>query len=379
MRIGIVTGEYPPLQGGVGAYSRIIAQTFTQQGHQVFIFSDTQTHEDDPAIALTNPVKQWRLGALRTVRQWARTNQLDIVNLQYETACYAMSPWIHFLPDVLRGVPLITTFHDLLFPYLFPKAGRLRDWIVMRLARASAGVIATNHEDMEQLKQLPNATLIPIGSNILTTLPENFNRIAWREKVGATADDFLLAHFGFMNRSKGIETLLAALAILRSEGNPTKLLLIGGRTGSSDPANVTYADAIEAQVTQLGLTEYITWTGFVNDEAVTAYLNACDAVVLPFRDGASYRRGTLMAAIQHGCAIVTTQPQVAIPTFRDGENMLLSPAGNASALAESIKQLRANADLRAKLGKGAQELRQNFDWEIIAQNHLLFFEKLIGS
>ena len=134
MRIGIVTGEYPPMQGGVGAYSHILAQTFAVQGHDVFVFSSDKTGENDPAIQLTNPVKRWRWGSLRAVKQWAQTQRLDVINLQYQTAAFGMSPWIHFLPDYLREIPFVTTFHDLLFPYLFPKAGPLRDWIVMRLA-----------------------------------------------------------------------------------------------------------------------------------------------------------------------------------------------------------------------------------------------------
>jgi glycosyltransferase involved in cell wall biosynthesis len=139
MRIGIVTGEYPPMEGGVGAYTRILARTLAQQGHEVFVFSSSQAREDHPEITLTNSVAHWGPGSLRALHRWSRSVQPDVVSLQFETAAYGMSPWIHFLPDVLRGVPVVTTFHDLLFPYLFPKAGRLRDWIVMRLARASAG------------------------------------------------------------------------------------------------------------------------------------------------------------------------------------------------------------------------------------------------
>ncbi len=126
-----------------------------------------------------------------------------MVNIQYQTAAYGMSPFIHFLPDALRPIPVVTTFHDLRYPYLFPKAGKLRDWIVWRLARASAGVIATNHEDAAHLRDL-NMALIPIGSNIRATT----QRPADRQQVGATADDFLIANFGLINRSKGIDTLI---------------------------------------------------------------------------------------------------------------------------------------------------------------------------
>jgi glycosyltransferase involved in cell wall biosynthesis len=374
MRIGIVTGEYPPMQGGVGAYSRILAMTMAQQGHQIFVFSSQQAREDHPRISLTNNIQSWNLPVLRQIRRWAQTYRLNVVNLQFETVAYGMSPWIHFLPDFLRHIPVVTTFHDLLFPYLLPKAGPLRDWIVMRLAKSSTGVIATNHEDMLRLNHLPCSKLIPIGSNVLNTLPGDFDRIACRRKVGASPDDFLLAYFGFINRSKGVDILLESVVVIK-DSCPVKLVMIGGRTGSSDPSNAAYADEIDALIAELDLQNNIHRTGFVDDESVSAYLAAADAVVLPFRDGASYRRGSLMAAIQHGCAIITTAPRVDIPLFVHEQNMLLAPP---ELIKDKILQLYHDRELCQRLRDGAKGLARHFDWEIIAQDCVDFFSSLSG-
>lgn len=379
MRIGIITGEYPPLRGGVGAYSRIVADKLGESGHKVFILSNQVAQEPNPNIELSNTVRKWGAGSLRTIREWARTNRLDIVNLQYQTAAFAMSPWIHFIPDALRGILFVTTFHDLLFPYLFPKAGSLRNWIVLRLARASTGRIATNHEDLGRLKHLPNSRLIPIGSNILTRLSTGYDRAKWRAKAGASPEEFLLAHFGFVNRSKGLESLFTALAHLRQGGLPARLMMIGGRTGSSDPANRAYVDEIDTLIARLDVGSQVYWTGYVDDNEVSAFLAACDVVVLPFRDGASYRRGSLMAAIQHGCAIVTTEPKVVVPTFRHGKNMMLCCVDDVSSLTTLLSKLSSDPELCETLRAGARDLQQHFDWDSIAQNYAKFFEELIGE
>ncbi len=379
MRIGIVTGEYPPMQGGVGAYSQVLAQTFARQGHAVLVFSSPTAGHHPPEIPLTDTVDGWGFASLRAVKRWARDNRLDVVNVQFQTAAFHMSPWMHFLPHFVRDVPVVTTFHDLRFPYLFPKAGPLRDWIVMHLARASSGVIVTNHEDFARVRHLSHAALIPIGSNILAPLPAEYERDDWRTRAGAARGDFLLAHFGFVNRSKGLETLLHSLAELHAQNAPVRLLMIGGRTGTSDPTNAAYADEIDALIARLDLAPCIHWTGFVDDKAVSAYLAASDAVALPYQDGASFRRGSLMAAIHHGCAIIATQPQVAIPTFIDGETMLLIPPGDSAALSGAVLRLRDSPDLRDHLRQGAKRLSAQFDWSQIARDCVSFFERVCGD
>jgi glycosyltransferase involved in cell wall biosynthesis len=376
MRVGFVTGEYPPMQGGVGAYTRVLAQTLVQQGHEIAIFSSGDAHEDDPNLKLTNRARRWSPAAVKQIARWAADERIDVLNVQYQTAAFNMSPWIHFIPDVVKNVPVVTTFHDLRVPYLFPKAGRVREWIVKYLARQSDGAVLTNHEDMERIQGITRACLIPIGSNIVTPLPDDFDPQAWRTQASASDGDFLVGHFGFINHSKGVPVVLAGIAKLRAQRIPARLVLIGGRTGTSDPTNAAYADEIDRLIADLDLKDCIHWTGYVDDATVSAYLSACDVVTLPFLDGASFRRGTLMAAIHHGCAILTTQPGVAIDQFRADENMLLVPPNDADALGEALRRLHDAPELRDQLRAGAKVLAQRFDWQIIAADLIDFFRQI---
>lgn len=368
------------MQGGIGAHCRTLAQTLTAQGHSVSIFTDARAENDISTITLMhNPAKRWRRGALRAVEAWAQRERLDVVNLHFQTAAYQMSPWIHALPGFVKSAPVVTTFHDLRFPYLFPKAGRLRDWIVMRLARTSAGVIATNHEDAARLNHLPYHALIPIGSSVPTELPPDYDREAWRRRAGANDETPLIAHFGFINHSKGVDTLLEAAAALINAGCPLKLVMIGGRTGTSDPTNAEYATKIDALIKALNLEAHICWTGFVEPCEVSAYLDAADAAVLPFRDGASYRRSSLMAAIAHDCAIITTKPPVEIPTFKNGENLLMVAPENAAALSAAVQVVSKTPSISETLQTGAASLREVFAWERIAGQNVAFFQQVIDA
>lgn len=239
----------------------------------------------------------------------------DVVHVQYQAAAFGMRPAIHALPWWLRatGAKAATavTFHDLRVPYLFPKAGPARRAALRLLARGSRMVVATNAEDYAELGvegQHGRLDLIPIGSNIPDAPPEGYDRAAWRAAAGIPAGAVVVAYFGFLNASKGGLTLLDALARLRAAGRDARLVMIGGAVGASDPTNAGYLAAFRAEAAAHGLDAAVAWTGHVAPGAVSGWLHAADVAALPYGDGASYRRGSLLAALAHGCAVVTTLP-----------------------------------------------------------------------
>jgi glycosyltransferase involved in cell wall biosynthesis len=191
-------------------------------------------------------------------------------------------------------------------------------------------------------------------------------------------NDLLLGYFGFLNESKGGEELVRALALLVEQGIPAHLLMVGGQVGTSDPTNRAYAERVMGQIRELGLEGQVHWTGYTAPETVSAGLLATDVCILPYRDGVSFRRGTLHACLAHSRAIVTTRPALLLPQVRDGENMLLVPPRNPQALAEAALCLYRNPDLRARLEKGAAALAAEFTWERIARRTAAFLEEVRG-
>jgi glycosyltransferase involved in cell wall biosynthesis len=219
---------------------------------------------------------------------------------------------------------------------------------------------------------------IPIGSNIRAELPPNYDRSAWRKQLNIPDDTMLIGYFGFMNASKGVDTLLKGAAAAIGQGVNAHILLIGGRTGSSDPTNTAFAAQIDQLIAQLDLGSRVHWTGFVDDRQVSAYLSACDMVALPFNDGVSFRRGSFMAALAHGCPIITTTPQVDLPEIQDGDNVRLIPPESPEALAAAIRELANDSAARQQLGANARILAQRFTWDNIAAQTVAFFREIIA-
>jgi glycosyltransferase involved in cell wall biosynthesis len=388
------------MEGGVGAFTEQLARALKAvdpDAYEIHLISDRRARPN-PARRLSwrewwQPValgyaslhphiRSWRWPALRTIADVVTRYDLDLVNVQYQAAAYHMrSPAINFLPWRLKAlVPTVVTFHDLRVPYLFPKAGRLRQMAVRFMARQARGVIVTNGADYEALRaDLPQEKLcqIPIGSNVAVHLLPAERTTAVRRRLGLTAEHCLLGYFGFLNKSKGADTLLQALARLDEQSH---LVFIGGRTGDSDPDNnQAFYSHLDGLIRQLALDGRVHWTGFVSDEEASAYLQAADLMVMPYRDGVSLRRGTLMAALAHGRPLLTTPPAGAVPELVHGQNVYFAPVDDVAALVESIRTLWANPGLRLHLGKGAAQLADCFTWSKIAAQTATFFQEVAGK
>lgn len=395
MKIGLVTGEYPPMEGGVGAFTQELAQAMADLGHDIHVITSKEARPESTNLKaseikepITLPfgqlhprVKKWKWASLSEVVDVAIRHDLDIVNIQYQAAAYNMrSAAINFLPWRLKHVvKTAVTFHDLRVPYLFPKAGGLRKTAVHYMAKQSFGNIATNPEDFAQLQRVSHTPVrqIPIGSNITTYTPNHIEIAEARDLLGVDVDDCLLGYFGFLNESKGADTLIAALAQLPDS---THLVFIGGQTGASDPDNnQSFLGQLHQQIKDLGLTDRVHWTGFVDDQRVSTFLNAADMMVMPYRDGVSLRRGTLMAALAHKRPLLSTMPQIPTPELVHGENCWLVSVDDADALTQAVQTLWADPDLRAKLGNGATAVADLFTWDKIAVQTFDFFQEILNS
>ena len=387
MHILFVTGEYPPMRGGVGAYTATLADALMDHGVEVSVLSAPQAAEAKHRSAVPIfPQKRWSPTIWYTVPHLARQIHADWIHVQYQTAAFSMNPSINLAPQqwrrthshrgVQQPLSVAWTYHDLLVPYLFPKAGaQLRRWITARPAHTSDRVIVTNEVDRIQLLEEERviAQNIPIGSNIEARLLTNDERTARRSQRGYGKEQIVLGYFGFLNRSKGGITLIHTLDRLVQLGYDAHLLMIGERVGASDPTNFAYLHEVETLIAEHGLSKRVRWTGHQVEAEVSADLAALDVLLMPYLDGASLRRGTLMAGLAHGCAIVTTTPQGPLPELVDGRDLLYVTPDNIVAAADAVIRIAKNPTLQQTLGERARRQSEQFTWQAIAQAHIAYY------
>ena len=411
------------MQGGVGDYTSHLALALSRLGIEASVLTSKRANLIPKAIDVFQDVEpiidDWSLLHWRKVLDVVSKHRPDVLHIQYQTAGYGMHTAINLLPirlRAMRGRPLIfVTFHDLKVPYLFPKAGPIRRLPGYLLARYSDGVVATNSEDYlslggdapkeGRLKTTPEAFslrdpsaqselvisrfcgrplfAIPIGSNIPKSPPVGYNREAWRRRLGVGDGDLLLAYFGFLNKSKGVDILLRAFEELVRTGFKVRLLMVGGTYGDSDPTNLVYGQHIQRQVETSLYRSRVMWTGFTSREEVSANLLASDVCVLPFNEGASMRHGSLMAAIVHELPIITTGlpgQRLHHPAFPDVSRAVkLVPPRDAEALARAIIEVGESATARSELSKAAASIASAFDWNVIGNAHVEAYRSLRGA
>jgi glycosyltransferase involved in cell wall biosynthesis len=98
-----------------------------------------------------------------------------------------------------------------------------------------------------------------------------------------------------------------------------------------------------------------------------------DVYCAPFDEGASTRRGSLLAGLQHGLPTVSTVGRRTDQALRAEHEsaLLLAPDDEPQAFAACVVQLATNPPLRREVGRAAEAFFETtFSWPVIA-NQLL--------
>ncbi|MDE2841539.1 MAG: glycosyltransferase family 4 protein [Chloroflexota bacterium] len=389
MRVLFITGEYPPLQGGIADYTALLRSELRALDVTSEVLTDAACASTEPTV---HPVVgTWGFPFWGVARQIISERRIDVVHIQYQTAAYDLKPAINLLPWYLqRRSPrpaIVTTFHDLSEPYVFPKAGPVRRWATHMLGRHSDALIFTTQEDREQWDTAVKATgtskqgnpthHIGLGSAVPVIPISAEERGALRSECGVAPDAFLIGFFGFVNATKGLDTLFAAVRLLRDQDMLVQVLIVGGSVGDSDPSNAVYKERLERLIRRLDLDmgDILLSTGYVEAAEASRALATCDVVALPFTDGASLRRTSLLTALDHGLPVVTTVPKQPIPELQESGALLLVPPDDPQALSDALRRLNEDRTLCETLSTAARQFTRRFSWSRIAEHTLAVYNE----
>ncbi|MFN0007527.1 MAG: glycosyltransferase family 4 protein [Planctomycetota bacterium] len=175
---------------------------------------------------------------------------------------------------------------------------------------------------------------------------------------------------GRLVEKKGFDVLFRALALLRDRGVACRATIVGEGEERS---------ALEALVRELSLSDRVTLTGALDQEAVRAEMSRATIFCQPCRVGQDGNQDalptSLLESIASGLPCVST-PVGGIPEILDeGRVGVLVPEDDPEATAEAIERLLRDSALRAEFARaGRSHAERTFDAVAVAKTLRSWFE-----
>ncbi len=247
-----------------------------------------------------------------------------------------------------RGIPTIIA------PFLHFEFGLFLNRFCLKiLQRSNAILAASNYEKRRMIKLGLNEKkiyVVPLGVD--PTEWKSCNGHRFRLKYGFSADDKIILFVGFKCEDKGALTLISSLEKLWPEYPNIKLVAIGEGDNLWYKHLANLDPEVRPHIFDLGDRGYILNRREERMQILDAF-TACDLFVMPSRIdsfGIVYLEAWMVEKPVIG-AWIGAMPEV-INHEIDG---FLVPFGDADILAQRIRELLENDDLRKKMGRHGKE------------------------
>jgi glycosyltransferase involved in cell wall biosynthesis len=395
LRLAYLTYRGKPHVGGQGVYTRHLTKALVDLGHSVEVFGGQPYPVLDdrvpltklPSLDLVNDHYPFRLPAIWELKKredWlelglfltgqfgeptafsarvkrhlaARTREFDLV---HDNQCLGRG-----ILGVEKMIPTIVTLHHPITrdralemehaPNWWKKLGvsRFYSFVKMqgRVASKMPRIVVVSENSIKDINadmgvSLDRMRLVPVGVDpqLFAPRPE-VTRIPGRLITTASADVAL----------KGLPYLLEAMAKLRTERDLTLTIIGKPKPGKSMDL-----------ILKLGLEPHIQFVSGVPDERIVELYAEAELAVVP-----SLYEGFSLPAIEAMCTgicLVATDggalPEV---TGADGDTVLQCKAGDAEALASTIRRGLDDPELRARVGaNGRQRVLDRWTWRRCAE------------
>ncbi len=271
-----------------------------------------------------------------------------------------------FTPLWYRG-PLVLLVHHLFGATAFQEANPVlagATWLLERpLPRAYRGVpteavSASTAQDLAQRGfRREDITIIENGVDLGFFTPD---------PAGERFPEPTMLYLGRLKKYKRVEVILRAVARLRDEGVPGRLI-IGGMGD--------HAGSLRRLRDELGLQDRVDMPGFVTEEEKRRlFRRAWVHVFTSPKEG--WGISNLEAAACGTPTVASDSPGLR-DSVVDGETGFLVPHGDAVALAQRLRAILEDGALRQRLGAGARAFAARFTWDRAADETEAHLERVL--
>ena len=229
------------------------------------------------------------------------------------------------------------------------------------------GVISVSQslKDMLVGKGVAASKIRVISNGVDSDIYSPGDKIESRRKLGVPLDAKLIVSLGNVQRRKGYDLLIEAMAPYCDLPSFRSVIL----GGVNEPATMS---SLEARVAQLGMSNQVSFLGQATPDLVVQWLRAADAFVLPTR-----REGccnAVLEALSSGVPVITTPAGDNTKFVVDGQNGFIVPHEDPKGLHRAIERAWEHPwDPQAI----SQSVHQ-YTWDGTAEKVHLFFQERLG-
>jgi len=235
------------------------------------------------------------------------------------------------------------------------------------IALLSHRVITVTKEEAVILDQyyarVPKACVIGEGMDESPVI----DRIAAKRSLGYSDREKLFMYFGFIEPNKNIETLLKAMAKVRTTRANCKLMIAGGLTPRLEETGRAYLQQLRDIAQQLSIGKDTCISGrYVSEDSLPAYFSACDILVLPYLQQLSFS-GVYRRAVGYSKVVIASDAEFFRHEIKPGVNGILFRAGDSHDLAAKMIQLLDDEALYARIEYNVREMARSLSWEQVGK------------
>jgi glycosyltransferase involved in cell wall biosynthesis len=319
-----------------------------------------------PHLTTNLPAKPWRMSALLgQLLQVPQDRMFPGVDLFHATD--------HLLPRLSR-VKSVFTLHDLVFRF-YPESHKpLNRWFLtlmmprfLHAADAAIAVSECTKRDAMRLYGVDEAKIRVIYEGV----HPRFSR-SRPEAVSAARQKYQLPQryvlcVSTIEPRKNLISLIEAYHALRKQGTDGPLVIVGKKGW--------LYESFFRRLRELGLEDEVIFPGFVPDEDLPAFYSAAEVFVFP-----SLYEGfglPVLEAMACGTPVITSNtsslPEVA------GEAALVIDPTSTEQLAQTMRRMLENEDLRRELRVKGPKQAAKFTWEDAARRTLEVYRSVLGQ
>jgi D-inositol-3-phosphate glycosyltransferase len=188
----------------------------------------------------------------------------------------------------------------------------------------------------------------------------------------------LVLFVGRLDPLKGLDTLLRAVCKLTDlEPELVKglcMAVIGGDADENETGLSNELECLDKLKDEVGLRDLVIFLGSRAQDTLPYYYSAAEVCVVP----SLYESFGLVAleAMACGTPVIASRVGGLQHTVEDGVTGFLVPAGDPDALAEKLRLVLVDSDLRERLGANARQKAQAYTWQVVADRILKLYEAL---